>query len=78
MCGGVKSKHDNKALTVYFPNPKAVLPVRLKSRNHTMVKWGRRKEEEGMLPSGGWARHDSVLKGIWDKYFPKPVLITAD
>jgi len=78
MCGGVKFKHDNKELTVYFPSPKAVLPVRWKSKHHTLIKWGRWHEEEGVLPPGGWARHDSVLKGIWDKYFPKPVLITVD
>ena len=78
MCGGVKFKHENKDLTIYFPNPKAVLPIRLKSKNHTLIKWGRRKEEQGMLPPGGWARHESVLKGVWDKYFPKPVLITVD
>ena len=78
MCGGVKFKHDNKELTVYFPNPKAVLPVRLKSGDVSLVKWGRRKEQHGALPPGGWARHESVIKGIWDKYFPKPVLITVD
>jgi len=44
----------------------------------TLIKWGRRKEEQGVLPPGGWARHESVLKGVWDKYFPKPVLITVD
>ena len=31
-----------------------------------------------MLPPGSWARHESVLKGVWDKYFPKPVLISVD
>jgi len=78
MCGGVKFHHDNTELTVYFPNPAAVLPVRMKSGNHALIRWGRRNDEPGVLPSGGWARHDFVLNGIWDKYFPRPVLITAD
>lgn len=78
MCGGVKFKHEGKELVVYFPNPKAVLPVRLKSAEHSLIRWGRRKEEQGALPAGGWARHESVLKGVWDKYFPKPVLISVD
>jgi len=78
MCGGVKFKHVNKEMTVYFPNPKAALPIRLKSGDYSLIKWGRRKGEQGVLPPGGWARHESVLKGIWDKYFPKPVLITVD
>jgi len=78
MCGGVKFKHNNKEITVYFPNPKTVLPIRLKSGEHSLIKWSRRKEEQGALPPGGWARHESVSKGVWDKYFPKPVLITVD
>ena len=78
MCGGVKFKHDSKEMTVYFPNPKAVLPVRMKTGEPSLITWGRRKEEQGALPAGGWARHESVLKGVWDKYFPKPVLITVD
>ena len=65
MCGGVKFKHDNKELTVYFPNAKAVLPARLKNHDHTMIKRRRRKDEQGVLPPVGWARHESVLKGVW-------------
>jgi len=40
MCGGVKFKHVGKDLTIYFPNPKAVMSVRLKSKDTTLVKWG--------------------------------------
>ena len=75
MCGGVKYTYDNKEWTVYFPNPKAVLPVRQKDGVHQLITWGRRREEPGNLPKGGWARHESVLNGVWDKYFPTPVLI---
>jgi len=78
MCGGVIFKHENKDVTVYFPSPEAVLPVRLKSGDHCQVKWGRRKEEQGVFPPGGWARHESVLMGVWDRYFPRPVLIMVD
>lgn len=73
MCGGVKFKHDGKIQTVYFPNPKAVLPVMLKQSGHELVAWGRRKEEPGKLPAGGWARLDSIKAGKWDKFIPKPV-----
>jgi hypothetical protein len=77
MCGAIKFHHGNTEMTVYFPNPTAALPVRLKSGGHGLIRWGRRNDEPGMLPAGGWARYDSVLDGAWDKYFPKPVLITA-
>jgi|SRR3989344_195096 len=73
MCGGVKFKHEGKILTVYFPNPKAVLPVALKHGGHELVTWGRRKEEAGKLPAGGWARLDSIKAGKWDRFIPKPV-----
>ena len=75
MCGGVKYFHEGQEWTVYFPNPKAKLPVRLKNGEHQLITWGRRREEPGKLPKGGWARHESVKKGVWDKYFPNPVLI---
>lgn len=73
MCGGVKFKHEGKILTVYFPSPKAVLPVALKHGGHDLVTWGRRKEEAGKLPAGGWARLDSIKAGKWDRFIPKPV-----
>jgi hypothetical protein len=50
-----------------------VLPVALKGGGHELVTWGRRKEEPGKLPPGGWARLDSIKAGKWDKYIPTPV-----
>ncbi|MHB1142266.1 MAG: hypothetical protein ACYC1T_10995 [Sulfuricaulis sp.] len=78
MCGGVKYKHEDKILTVYFPNPKAVLPVTLKQGGHELVTWGRRKEEPGKLPAGGWARLDSIKAGKWDRFIPKPVRLDVE
>jgi len=73
MCGGVQFKHEGKTLKVYFPDPQAVLPVRLKTGGHVLLPWGRREGETGALPVGGWARHESILAGKWDRFFPKPV-----
>lgn len=78
MCGGVQFMHEGKPLKVYFPSPKAVLPVTLKSGGHELLPWGRREGETGVLPVGGWARHESVLKGKWDRFFPKPVRIVVE
>lgn len=78
MCGGVQYKHEGKTLKVYFPNPQAVLPVRLKLGGHTLLPWGRREGESGALPVGGWARHESILVGKWDRFFPKAVRLDLE
>ena len=39
------------------------------------VLWGRRKQQPGRLPLGGWARLDSIHSGRWDRWFPRPVKI---
>ncbi len=78
MCGGVQFKHEGQTFKVYFPNPQAVLPVHLKAGGHLLLPWGRRKEEPGALPAGGWARHESILAGKWDRFFPKPVRLDLE
>lgn len=40
MCGGVKFQYKGEDFTIYFPNPKAVLPVRLKSGEVELVPCG--------------------------------------
>ena len=75
MCGGVEYVYQGEKKRVYFPNPQAHLPVRLKNASIDYLPWGRRKQQLGQLPMGGWARHDSIKQGVWDKWFPKPVKI---
>lgn len=78
MCGGVEYTHNNQTTRVHFPNPKALLPVRTRHGNIKLITWGRRKQQIGELPVGGWARLDSIEKGIWDRWFPKPVKIIVN
>ena len=73
MCGGVYYTFNGEEVRVYFPNPKATLPVRRKDGDLILLPWGRRKEQAGVLPLGGWARLDSIYAGRWDKWFPVPV-----
>ncbi len=75
MCGGVYYIIDGEEVRTYFPNPKARLPVRKKTGGLELLPWGRRKEQAGRLPLGGWARLESVYAGRWDKWFPRPVKI---
>ncbi len=75
MCGGIEYENNR----IYFPNPEARLPVRLRNGLVTWVTWGRREKEAiGVFPNGGWARLDSIKSGKWKPWRPRPVLIPAD
>jgi hypothetical protein len=73
MPGGVSYLHEKELVRAYFPNPRAMLPVKIKEQGVVLLPWGRRKEQDGHLPLGGWARLDSIYAGRWDRWFPKPV-----
>jgi len=73
MCDGVRFRLNGVEMTVYFPQPGAVLPVRMKGGAPRLIPWGRREAESGELPVGGWAQLESIKQGRWDRYFPKPV-----
>lgn len=75
MCGGAYYLLNGEPQRVYFPNPQARLPVQRRDRESLLLPWGRRKQQPGNLPLGGWARLDSVYSGRWDRWFPKPVKI---
>jgi len=77
VCGGIAYQSPADLIKVFFPNPRAALPVRLRSGEVEWVTWGRRQHEEGNMPNGGWARLDSVKSGRWQRYQPRPVLIPA-
>jgi hypothetical protein len=75
MCGGVEVKTGGKIQRIYFPSPKAALPVRLKTGEVAWRPWGRRESEPAPLPQGGWARLESIKNGKWERYAPRAVLI---
>ncbi len=78
MCGGVSYTMQGQDVRVYFPNPRAMLPVKKKDQSIALLPWGRRQEQGGILPMGGWARLDTVYAGRWDKWFPVPVMIAVN
>jgi hypothetical protein len=73
MCGGALYLHGGRDTRVYFPNPRAVLPARTRVGEITLLPWGRRRQQLGKLPLGGWARLESIYGGRWDRWFPIPV-----
>ncbi|WP_181321402.1 hypothetical protein [Pseudomonas putida] len=82
MCGGVEISgqftRTGEQLRIYFPNPKAALPVLGNDSSDVVwVPWGRRREQQGKGPAGGWARLSSIEEGTWEKYGPTRVSIPA-
>jgi hypothetical protein len=77
MCGGVYYSANGQDIRVWFPNPKARLPVAMRSGDTRLLPWGRRHEQAGQLPLGGWARLDSIYAGRWDRWFPVPVKLSV-
>ena len=73
MCAGVYYTIDGADVRLYFPNPKAQLPVRMRDGHAELLPWGRRHEQDGELPLGGWARLDGIYAGRWDRWMPVPV-----
>ncbi len=75
MCGGAQFHIDGQTIKTYFPNPKARLPVLTRNGEQILVPWGRRENQPGHAPQGGWARLESIKSGIWQRFKPRPVKI---
>ena len=75
MCDGVYYAANGQDIRVYFPNPAAQLPAKTRGGGTGLLAWGRRHEQAGSLPLGGWARLDGIYAGRWDRWFPVPVKI---
>lgn len=73
MCGSVLYEQHGQEVRIGFPNPGARLPVIRRHGNPELVVWGRRRDEVGKLPCGGWARLESIKAGRWDRWQPQPV-----
>ena len=73
MCSSIMYFYKGHTIKTDFSNPDALLPVRTKSGEFKLLTWGRRQDQLGQLPLGGWARLDAIKSGKWDQYFPKPV-----
>lgn len=58
---------------VFFPNPKAALLV--DPERDLWLPWGRRKEQPGDWPEGGWARRESLSKPFWQRWRPAEVVV---
>ncbi len=71
MCDGIEFQGKK----IYFQQPEARLPVRLRDGNVTWATWG---EAIGKIPNGSWTRLSSIINGKWQPWHPRPVLIAAN
>ena len=78
MCGGVQFDYEGQTVKTFFPNPKARLPVLTQQGQSVLVPWGRREDQSGRSPQGGWARLESIQQGAWNRFSPRPVKIVVD
>ena len=83
MCAGLYFKDDNNpelGYKIYFPIPYAEIPVLSKDGVKEKIYWGRRNEKEfpeTNLPVTGWAKIESIKKGLWHRFNPEKVYIPA-
>lgn len=75
MSEAVQYSYYGDHIRTHFGNARAKLPVKMRSGQHQLYCWGRRLNECGNLPLGGWARLEDISGGKWEKYFPRPVKI---
>ena len=73
MCTAVLYAHHGQDIRLFFQNTKATLPVKSKKNDVLLIPWGRRIEQQGVLPKGATVALDAIYAGRWDRWFPKPV-----
>lgn len=77
MCIGIYFQHQDKSHIVHFTNANARLPVNIKNQPINLLPWGRKNNETGEAPLGGWLDVNSLREGKWNYFFPKPIKIPA-
>lgn len=70
---GAEAAAERSVHRVYFPNPKAALLVA--PDTNLWLPWGRRREQPGDWPEGGWARAENLGKGYWLRWHPERVVV---
>lgn len=77
MCRAVRYQFEGQEFEPYFSNPKARLPVRMKTGQSMLIAWGRRPNESGSTPFGPGIRLGAIQAGLWDHLMPRPVKIAV-
>jgi hypothetical protein len=86
MCGGMLYKYINpetqllEERKVFFPQPRARIPMIGDGGTVILHQWGRRNKEEDIeydVPITGWARADKLTSNYWKHYQPDQVLLPA-
>lgn len=76
MTWAVRFLHDGRETLSRFEWRRAVLPVSARrGAQLVMMQWGRRPDETGALPLGGWAKLTHIQSAAWDRFTPRPVIL---
>ena len=74
MSWAVRYLHGQAERLSRFQHRGAFLPVSARrGAQIVLMPWGRRPDEPGKLPKGGWAHLTHLQGGVWDQFGPKPV-----
>jgi len=77
MCLALSYSYEKKIFITHFTDDDATVLIKTNKGLLQTIKWGRRLDEKGKLPLGGWISQELKAKGIYDKFFPKEVKICA-
>src|SRR4051794_22147386 len=77
MCLALCFPTEKLTIITHFTDPNARIPIKTNAGLIQFMTWGRRLDERGKLPVGGWISTELKQKGHFDQYFPKEVKILA-
>lgn len=77
LCHGISYREADDNIHAFFTENQATLPVKMRQGQCSQMPWGRKAEDPGSLPYGGWASLESIHAGRWEAFSPRPVQIAA-
>jgi hypothetical protein len=79
MCIAVSYPNNDQSCITYFSDKQATLQTQsTKDHAPSYVLWGRRKNDQSLLPFGGWITLASANSEHWQKYSPTFVHLSAN
>lgn len=77
MCLALCHPADKRIIITHFTDINARVPIKTEANLQHFLTWGRRLNEKGQLPLGGWISQALKQKKLFNQYFPKYVKIMA-
>ncbi|MDW3716586.1 hypothetical protein [Pseudomonas sp. 2023EL-01195] len=72
MCDGVEAREADRTWKIDFTSQDAAIPVLFEEGGQVeWISWGRREDQLGNGPAGGWADLAAIRAGGWAQYQPR-------